>query len=170
MKQGFISQKIKDYALLDKHTGELLEYRQTKKVGIDEFIMVFFSSIPKILDLKGTQIKVLMCCWKYSSFNPLNTTQGNTISNNKMFKSYIRECGFDTTDDSINNAICALCKKGLLIKRCKGEYMLNPEYFFKGTIAQRSKLKFSVEVDPQCMTTEDNSICFLGYSIKSITY
>lgn len=169
MSQALITQKSEDYSLLDEHTGEILDFYQTKKVNLDEFIMVFFSCIPKIMELKGVALKILICCWKASSFNPINTTQGNIIVNNAKFKEYVRSCGVTALDASIDNAFSTLRKKGFLLKRCRGEYMLNPEYFFKGTISQRSKLRFSVIVDP----TKDgidtkSSTCFFIRAAKEV--
>lgn len=119
-----------------------------KGISVNDYINVLFSCISKIMELGGRPIKILMCCWKYSSFNPLNETEGNMITNSKRFKDYVRSCGLEISDASIDDAISLLCKNGFLIKICRGERMLNPEYFFKGTISQRSKLKLSVGVEP----------------------
>lgn len=56
----YITTKVKDFSVLDETTGELLELRQTKKLSVDEFFMVFASSCPKLLKLKGLQLKVLI--------------------------------------------------------------------------------------------------------------
>lgn len=144
----YITETVKGWSLLDECTGELLEYKQTKKISMDEFIMVFFTSYPELMKLSGVQLKVLMCCWKLSSFNPLNETTGNIVHNNPTFKEYCREEGLATPDASIDNAISQLCKKHLILKKCKGEYLLNPEYFFKGTLSNRSKIDLRFIVEP----------------------
>jgi len=168
MAQTYVTTKSEDYSLVDKHTGELLDFNMTKKVSIDEFIMVFFSCMPQIMKLKGSYLKVLICCWKFSSFNPVSTTAGNTITNNERFKAYVKTCMPTATDNSIDVAFSALRKKGFLIKMCRGEYMLNPEYFFKGTISQRSRLRFSVQVDPaKDGISADTSVCFFVHSSKA---
>lgn len=135
----------KDYALLDKHTGEILEYKQVKKVSIDEFIMVFFSSFPEVFKLEGNALKVLMCIWKFSSYNLYNA-EANVFINNVLFKEFVRKEGLEIADSTIDVYISNLNKKNLLIKKCRGTYILNPEYFFKGTLSNRSKLKLSIEV------------------------
>lgn len=144
----YVSEPSENFALLDKYTGEILEYRETRKVTVDEFIMVFFTSYPELMKLSGVQLKVLMCCWKLSSFNPTNETTGNVVHNNPTFKEYCKEEGVDAPDGSIDNAISVLCKKRLLLKRCRGEYLLNPEYFFKGTLSNRSKIDLRFVVEP----------------------
>lgn len=141
----YITETSKDYALLDKHTGEILEYKQTKKVSIDEFIMVFFSGFPEVFKLEGNALKVLMCIWKFSSFN-LHAPEANMFINNVLFKEFVRKEGLDIADSTIDVYVSTLNKKGLILKKCRGTYMLNPDYFFKGTLSNRSKLKLSIEV------------------------
>ena len=145
----YVTEKSKDYSIVDNHTGELIELRQTRKLTLEEFIMVFFSSYPELFKLKGLQLKVLMCCWKHSSYNKENDTTGNIVHNNASFKQHCREEGLKLSDASIDNNISSLCKTGLLRKKCRGEYLLNPEYFFKGTLSQRTKIltQFIVESD-----------------------
>lgn len=146
--EKIVSEISKDYSIVDKNTGELFDYKQTKKVTIDEFIMVFFASYPELFKLKGVPLKVLMCCWKRSSYNPMCEEEGNIVCNNTSFKEACREYGLDTSDANIDNAISLLAKRNLLIKRCRGEYLLNPKYFFKGSLSSRSKLDLHFVVEP----------------------
>lgn len=145
----FVQQKSEDYSLLDNHTGEILEYYQTKKVSIDEFIMVFFSNYPQLMKLKGVYLKVLMCCWKYSSYNAECEEEGNLVYNNACFKEYCRQDGLEAPDASIDNAISYLAKEGLLIKKCRGTYLLDPRYFFKGKLSKRSRIMYNIIVEPE---------------------
>lgn len=145
----YVTETSEDYALLDKHTGELLEFKQTRTVDINTFIMVFLASIPGMLKLKGLQLRLLMCCWKFSTFNMFDTTDGNVIHAGPTFKEACRREGLETSDACINVTLSELAKKGFLIRRCRGEYMLNPEYFFKGTLSNRSKIDYKVQVVPQ---------------------
>lgn len=144
----YITEKSKDFSVVDNHTGELLELRQTRKLSLEEFIMVFFSSYPELFKLKGLQLKILMCCWKHSTYNKENDTTGNIVHNNASFKQHCREEGLDLSDASIDNAVSSLCKTGLLQKKCRGEYLLNPEYFFKGTLSARTKILTQFVVGP----------------------
>jgi len=150
----FITETSKDYSLIDNHTGELLEFKQTRKLSLEEFIMVFFSSYPELFKLKGLQLKILMCCWKHSTYNKENDAFGNIVHNNASFKEQCREEGLNLSDASIDNNISTLCKSGLLIKKCRGEYLLNPDYFFKGSLSQRTKILMNFVVDPNITETE----------------
>ena len=51
----YVTEKSENYALLDKQTGEILDYSIAKKVSLDEFIMVFFAGCPELMDLTGNQ-------------------------------------------------------------------------------------------------------------------
>lgn len=145
----YVTEKSNDYSLLDNRTGEIIDFVQTRKVTLDEFIMVFFSSYPQLMKLKGNQLKVLICCWKYSSYNPDNEDRGNVVYNGPSFKEACRDNGLEVSNAVIDNAISALCKQGFLIKKYRGEYLLNPQYFFKGRLSNRSKMKISFEVTPE---------------------
>jgi hypothetical protein len=145
----YITETSKDYSVVDNHTGELLELKQTRKLSLEEFIMVFFSSYPELFKLRGLQLKILMCCWKHSTYNKENDLSGNIVHNNTSFKEHCREEGLQLSDASIDNNISALCKAGLLRKKCRGEYLLSPDYFFKGSLSQRTKVLMSFIVAPE---------------------
>jgi len=146
--EKYITESSGTFSLLDNFTGEILEYKEVKKVSIDEFIMVFFTSCPELMKLSGVQLKVLICCWKSSSYNPMHEEEGNIVYNNPSFKELCRREGINVPNGSIDNAISDLCKKGMLLKKCRGEYLLNPRYFFKGTLSNRSKIDLKFVVEP----------------------
>lgn len=143
------TEKSEDFSILDNRTGEILDLNLTKKVDLDEFIMVFFSSCPQLMNLTGNHLKVLICCWKHSSYNPDNEERGNIIHNGPGFKNACKESGLDVSNAVIDNAISALCKKGFLIKKFRGEYLLNPQYFFKGKLSNRSRIQVHFTVEPE---------------------
>ena len=145
--KNYTTQEDPDYSLLDKHTGEIIEWRRTQVVDVDEFIMFFFASMPDLFKLEGLQMKVLMCCWKASTYNNVEK-EGNIVNNNKLLKDYIRSCGLELSDGAVDVIIHKLAKQNILIKKCKGTYMLNPQYFFKGKLAERSKLELKVVSEP----------------------
>ena len=115
--------------------------------NLDEFIMCFLKTIPELAKLDGNCIRVMMFCWKFSTFNP-STNEPNYITNSKKFKQDIRDTGVDLSDSVIDRCMCMLAKHGFLGKECKGVYSLNPEYFFRGKLDSRSKLKTVLEYKP----------------------
>lgn len=144
----YVTETSNAFELVDKATGELLKYKQTRKIDIDEFIMVFVSSCPRLLKLNGLHLKVLICCWKYSTFNPKNDKTGNVVFTGTGFKEFCAEEGLTSPPASIDNAICELSKQGLLLRKHKSEYLLNPNYFFKGTLSKRSEIDLRFVVEP----------------------
>jgi hypothetical protein len=133
-----------ELSVVNTVTGEIVSaVAEVKCSSVDEFIMCFMSSIPQVVKLDGNTIRVLMWCWKFSSFNP-NIPEANVINNDKAFKEKIRQEGCDMSDAVIDKAIHILKKEGMLMRRCKGNYFLNPSYFFRGTLSNRAKLQYQI--------------------------
>ena len=109
------------------------------------FIMVFFSCYPNVFKLEGNQLKLLMCIWKYSSLN--NDNQGNLFYNTAVLKQYVRDYGLDRSDSAINLYVSQLTKAGFLIKKCRSMYLLNPNYFFKGRLSDRTRIDYHIVVE-----------------------
>lgn len=140
--KSFVTEINKDYSLLDNHTGEIKELKRTRVVNVDEFIMFFFASIPELCKLDGLQLKILMCCWKNSTYSKVES-EGNIVVNNRLLKDYIKQ-NVETTDAAIDVCFHRLTERGILVRKCKGTYLLNPKYFFKGSLAKKSKLELRI--------------------------
>lgn len=149
MKKIYTRINHSELRTVNVNTGEVISgVSEVKCSTIDAFIMCFLNSISEITNLDGNSMRVLLWCWKFSSFNN-SLPMGNTITNNTVFRNSIRENGGDLSDSVITKAFHILSKKGLLIKQCKGQYVLNPEYFFKGTLSDRSSVKYIVSYEPK---------------------
>ena len=136
-------------AVVNTATGEIESAVATVKVNtIDDFIFCFLKSISQITALKGNTMRVLMWCWKFSSFNP-SIPEANYINNDLDFKERIRKEGGNLSNSAIDLAIHNLCKGDFLIRKCKGKYALNPDLFFKGTLSNRAKLVCNIEYNPE---------------------
>lgn len=105
---------------------------------------MFLRSIPELIELDGKPLKLLLICLKKCSLNPVNTDEGNAICVNKVFKNTVREYGLDITDAAIDVYISRLAKLGFLIRQCRGYYLLNPKYFFKGRITDSTKVSMKL--------------------------
>lgn len=132
------------YSLVDNMTGEIKEFKQVRKVSYDDFILVFLQTMPEMYKLNGNQLKILMCCWRQSTFNPRTEAEGNMVYNNAAFKEAVRQSGLELSDIAIDVYLSNLAKLEFLIKVCRGQYMLNPKYFFKGTASDASKLSLTI--------------------------
>lgn len=143
-KRIFTKVSNPDLAVVNTTTGEIESAVATIKVDtIDDFIFCFLKSIPQITSLDGNTMRVLMWCWKFSTFSP-NIPDANYISNDLDFKENVRREGGNLSNGTIDLAFHTLKNKGFLIKKCRGKYMLNPDYFFRGTLSNRAKLKYNV--------------------------
>lgn len=145
MYTKYESVPVKNKLIIDELTGEIENFSQVRKVSYDEFILVFLKTIPDMMDLEGNQLKLLMIIWKYSTFNPINQTEGNIIINNASFKENVRRAGLDLKDSAIDVYMSQLKKANFIIPKSRGEYILNPKYFFKGIRKDASKLSLTFE-------------------------
>lgn len=140
----FTTVESKLVSKVENATGEILEAE--KKIickDIDEFGMLFLKTLDVSGGLTGTDMNVLLCAWFYSSKTDV---LGNIFANTKDFKAYIRLRYRNISDSSVNNSISKLKKKGLLLKgEGKACYRINPEYFWKGSLRDRSKAIVSIE-------------------------
>lgn len=168
MAQKYITKKSEDYALLDRHTGEILDYNQTIKLDLRDFIMVFFASIPEIVKLDGQKLKVLAVCWMQSDLG--KAVKGNVVHNNASFKEQVRMFSPNMSDSAIDGAFSYLVKHNMLRRVCRGEYELNHHYFFRGKLSDRSKLAFKIEVDPKTAKKAKNgsNYCFFTKSVEIV--
>ena len=137
----YIKERSDRFSIVDTVTGESVPYVQTRKYDPKEFIMVFLAESRPLMELTGNILKVLICCWEYSTYNPTKEEDGNILFNGSGFKEACRNNGLNISGAAIDNAISTLCKKGLLIKIHRGEYQLNPRHFYKGRLANRDKVK-----------------------------
>lgn len=93
-----------DLAVVNTVTGEIESAVASVSVdSIDDFIFCFLKSIPQITSLDGNTMRVLMWCWKFSSFNP-NIPDANYISNDLDFKEKIRGEGGNLSNGTIDLA------------------------------------------------------------------
>lgn len=156
-KQIYTKINRENYSVIDNTTGEIVSGVTTIHTScIDEFIMFFFKSIPVLMNLDGNTFKVLMYCWKYSAISPKD--QSNYIINDKIFKEDLATLtNGELTENVINKAISQCKKMGLLIRKSKGRYMLNPDYFYKGSLSDRSNLQIQINYKPTDNKNFDNN-------------
>lgn len=128
----------------DNTTGELdyhkIEHTIVKKVSQDDFIQVYLEDLSGLLGIESlAEFKVLLSLWQKANFNNENSNDGNVVY---LIKSVKEEIANNTGHSlsRINNTISSLTKKGLLVKKDRSVYWLNPKYFFKGYSKDRIKV------------------------------
>lgn len=110
----------------------------------EDFIKLYLASVDELIDLDPRLLQVLLICVKHSTFSKTNGLEGNFFNNNKAFKDNCRQViksKEPLKDNAINVYVHRLTELQVIIRYCRGSYVLNPKYFFKGTITNRSRLK-----------------------------
>lgn len=136
--QEFVDERV------DTSTGEILS-RTTKtfvrNTSAEDFIQVYLNDLSGLFALNGKiEHNLLSLLWRDTGFNT-----------NKIFllkpqkEAYAIE--MDCKLDSINNAIISIVKKGLLLREERGNYYLNPKYFFKGETSRRKIIISYLKLD-----------------------
>lgn len=80
---------------------------------------------PKVINLEGNALKILLCCFAYSYL----LQEGMTVFNDRDFKIKVRQSGVNLSDGSISKYISILASEGILQRQCRGRYKINTELF-----------------------------------------
>lgn len=125
--------------------GELLDSSidikaQKIYVGKETFALIF-SEIIKILSGLGSIEKdILIWC----SQNCLIDT--NVINLGVGYREFICK-EFGLKDQSVKNAISNLVKKGILLRKGGGVYIVHPKYFWRGDMGKRKQYILELNLD-----------------------
>lgn len=103
-------------------------------------IVFNLSNIDNLVKLDGNLIHLLFCIVYGEELSLFDIDEEGYFYNNKLFKDHIREANLDLSDGAIDVYISQLTKQGFLIKKCKGCYMLNLTYFFKGRVRDAAQM------------------------------
>lgn len=135
---------------IDSQTGEIIsqvvqqekQIIATRKVkNQEEFIMVYLQDLSSFLRIdNATQIKLLALIWRDIAYVNPKSNEGNVMAILKDDKQkWADEIGCSLR--TIDNCLSALIKKKLLLSGgSRGKYMLNPEYYFKGSSNDRKRI------------------------------
>lgn len=125
--------------------GEIMsaEIVTVKKVTAEEFTQVYLKDNDMFFSLSKAESNVLGICWQYSVY--YSDEQMNCPGNKVSFDAQLRKITKERTGLStgtIRNTLVSLVNKEMLIKdpEFRAIYYLNPKYFFKGRVSDRTKL------------------------------
>ena len=125
--------------------GEIIsaELRTLKTVSAEQFCQVYLRDNEEFYKLSKAESNVLAVLWYTSNYyeDKDMALPGNKISLDEELRDRIKS-KTKLADSSIRNAVSSLVKKKMLLKdnRYKCVYYLNPEFFFKGKITDRTKI------------------------------
>ena len=121
---------------VDQETGEVIVTETRKdfraKVEVQEFYMVFFEKMASFYGIKNiSDMKVMICMCEIAEFNTGIVRMSKVIRQEIVEKTGV---SYSNLSKNIKN----LVKIGLLIDN-GGDYLINPEVFWKGGLKERSE-------------------------------
>lgn len=125
--------------------GEILsaEVKTIKTVSAEQFCQIYLRDNEEFYKLFKAESNVLAVLWYTSNYyeDKDRALPGNKISLDEELRDTIK-IKTNLAAGTIRNTITSLVKKKMLLKdsRYKAVYYLNPEYFFKGKISDRTQI------------------------------
>ena len=125
--------------------GEILsaEVKTIKTVSAEQFCQIYLRDNEEFYKLSKAESNVLAVLWYTSNYyeDKDRALLGNKISLDEELRDTIK-IKTNLAAGTIRNTITSLVKKKMLLKdsRYKAVYYLNPEYFFKGKISDRTQI------------------------------
>ena len=125
--------------------GEILsaEVKTIKTVSAEQFCQIYLRDNEEFYKLFKAESNVLAVLWYTSNYyeDKDRALPGNKISLDEELRDTIK-IKTNLAAGTIRNTITSLVKKRMLLKdsRYKAVYYLNPEYFFKGKISDRTQI------------------------------
>ena len=125
--------------------GEILsaEVKTIKTVSAEQFCQIYLRDNEEFYKLSKAESNVLAVLWYTSNYyeDKDRALPGNKISLDEELRDTIK-IKTNLAAGTIRNTITSLVKKKMLLKdsRYKAVYYLNPEYFFKDKISDRTQI------------------------------
>lgn len=125
--------------------GEILsaEVKTIKTVSAEQFCQIYLRDNEEFYKLSKAESNILAVLWYTSNYyeDKDRALPGNKISLDEELRDTIK-IKTNLAAGTIRNTITSLVKKKMLLKdsRYKAVYYLNPEYFFKGKISDRTQI------------------------------
>ena len=148
----YTKEKVPNQVIVDTESGEVKgAVVRTVCESPEDFIKLYLNSVDDLIVLEPRLLQVLLVCVKHSTYHKTNGQEGNFFQNNKAFK---QDCKRALQQDNISNGainlyIHRLAEQMVIIRYCRGTYVLNPKYFFKGTITKKSRLQLIATYETQ---------------------
>lgn len=125
----------------DKDTGEILgPVINTIYIQPENFSKLYNDSIDALLSLDPRALQVFLVATKYATFSEANGEGGSFFSNDTIFKENCKRLiSENLKEKTINQYIYDLAKANIIIRRCRGTYLINPNCIIKGKMPKTPK-------------------------------
>jgi len=144
LKKGRISHAVSVVRseIVDHETGEVSTTNTTTSTAREtepSFVKMYIDDVGKLMDLRPACSNVLHLLVKSMSYY-------NIVTMLKPVKEMMCE-ELGMTMGSLNNEVDRLYKKGILIRKARSVYLVDPEMFGKGRWENVKKIRMIVEYD-----------------------
>lgn len=130
--------KIENKCILDTETGEVTDYNVTVYYSnTDEFIALYLHTIPIVKNLTNREKDFLLDLLIAANFNPIASNKGNLIFTNSPDVDKIKK---DYGVGNVSMYMKKLVNLDLLQKEKRSVYLLNPLYFYRGKMTDRTNV------------------------------
>jgi len=136
--------QTKSSSLVDLNTGEVVKHLETKTSAKEvepNFVKMYIDDIGRLMDMSPSASKVLHALVKCMNYM-------NMVVMVKGIKELIcNELGISI--NTLNNKISDLTNKGILIRKSKSLYVIDPELFGKGKWENIKKIRMVIDYDTE---------------------
>lgn len=130
-----------------EYTEEIIDYFNKNGTIIeakDEFVIMSVFAIDEINEkLKGNEIKVLLACVRCSKISSYEESGNSFLTCSREFKNLVT----GIKPQNVCKYLAKLNELGFIKRISRSEYELNPLYFFRGTLTQRTKCLMKIETN-----------------------
>ena len=141
--------KVHTNTITDKDTGEVLDSEMFTTGVINkepDFVKLYIKDIGRLLNLTKSDTGVLFCILSIIQYDNIFYA----VVNNKLKIAEDTNMPMNTVNDSIRN----LHNAGLLIRKGKGEYLVNPTMFAKGSWKDIVQIRLKINYTDKGRTIE----------------
>lgn len=129
-----------------KETGEILQDFVVEKTcdTQEEFLKIYLNSIDDLSKIDHQTFEILLIILRRARFVDKDDVMGNEFFNNDIFKHEVK-MKLGLKDNAINKYVSNLTKAKILLRVNKGSYILNPRYFLKGKMTDKTRMELVVK-------------------------
>ena len=135
-----------DLFIGEKESGEILQDFVIERTcdTQEEFLKIYLNSIEDLSKIDHQTFEVLLIVLRRARFVDKEDVMGNEFFNNDIFKHEVK-MKLGLKDNAINKYVSNLTKAKILLRVNKGSYILNPRYFLKGKMTDKTRMELVVK-------------------------
>lgn len=145
---NYITVEVEGKKILDEEHGTLEKMYAKINVGSqEEFLKIYINSIDDLANIDHQTFQVMLIVLKRAKYSDKDNVYGNEFYNNDNFKKEVKDKLGIKKDNTVNKYVSNLAKAKILLRVNKGSYILNPRYFARGTMTNKTRMELIVKYD-----------------------